>query len=164
MLRTHLERRRHGEVERLDGRVRLRRSLLDRCDRPVGGARQDPGEQAGLVLEQLVDGRRSHAGCGGDLLDRDGVIPALLQHHDRTCIEQCRSPGGPRPGGLHVVRDGQRDQISCWPELRYGGDGLLELGRLLVTLRGNVAKTVAGLPDHAAYVARYCGAADAAAG
>ena len=34
-----------------------------------------------------------------------------------------------------------------------------ELDRLLGTLRGRVRDTVAGLPEHAAYVARYCGAA-----
>ncbi len=33
-----------------------------------------------------------------------------------------------------------------------------ELDHLLGSLRTNVAKTVAGLPDHHAYVARYCGA------
>ncbi len=33
-----------------------------------------------------------------------------------------------------------------------------ELDRLLATLREQVARTVAGLPDHATYVARYCGA------
>ncbi|MBJ6121803.1 tryptophan halogenase family protein [Sphingomonas mollis] len=33
-----------------------------------------------------------------------------------------------------------------------------ELARLLATLRDEVGRTVAGLPDHAAYVARYCGA------
>jgi tryptophan halogenase len=38
-----------------------------------------------------------------------------------------------------------------------------ELGRLLQTLRENVSRTVASLPDHAAYVARYCAATDAAA-
>jgi tryptophan halogenase len=32
-----------------------------------------------------------------------------------------------------------------------------ELDRLLSTLRENVAKTVAGMPEHAAYVAQYCG-------
>ena len=32
-----------------------------------------------------------------------------------------------------------------------------ELDRLLATLREQVARTVAGLPDHATYVARYCG-------
>jgi tryptophan 7-halogenase len=38
-----------------------------------------------------------------------------------------------------------------------------DLARLLDTLRGNVARTVATMPDHAAYVARYCGAARPAA-
>jgi tryptophan halogenase len=38
-----------------------------------------------------------------------------------------------------------------------------ELAKLLSTLRDNVAKTVASLPDHEAYVARYCGAANASA-
>ena len=38
-----------------------------------------------------------------------------------------------------------------------------ELARLLATLRDNVTRTVAGLPDHAAYVARYCGAVRAEA-
>ncbi|QAY75273.1 tryptophan halogenase family protein [Sphingosinicella sp. BN140058] len=38
-----------------------------------------------------------------------------------------------------------------------------ELARLLETLREQVSKTVAGLPAHAAYVERYCGAARAAA-
>ena len=38
-----------------------------------------------------------------------------------------------------------------------------ELTRLLGRLRENVARTVAGLPDHAAYVAQYCGAARAKA-
>ena len=33
-----------------------------------------------------------------------------------------------------------------------------ELARMLATLRGNVARTVAGLPAHHAYVAQYCGA------
>src|SRR3546814_7641162 len=33
-----------------------------------------------------------------------------------------------------------------------------ELDRLLKMLRGQVADTVASLPDHQAYVARYCGA------
>jgi tryptophan halogenase len=32
-----------------------------------------------------------------------------------------------------------------------------ELARFLSTLRQNVARTVAGLPSHADYVARYCG-------
>ena len=36
-----------------------------------------------------------------------------------------------------------------------------EMTKLLSTIRDNVAKTVAGLPDHPAYVARYCGAANA---
>ena len=40
---------------------------------------------------------------------------------------------------------------------RLGDD---ELGRMLATLRGNVARTVAGLPEHHAYVAHYCGAGD----
>ena len=35
--------------------------------------------------------------------------------------------------------------------------------KLLSTIRDNVAQTVAGLPDHSAYVARYCGAANASA-
>ena len=34
-----------------------------------------------------------------------------------------------------------------------------ELDRVLANLRANVARTVASLPDHAGYVARYCGAA-----
>ena len=34
-----------------------------------------------------------------------------------------------------------------------------ELERLLKTIRDNVARTVAGLPQHAAYVSSYCGAA-----
>ncbi|MBO9711558.1 tryptophan halogenase family protein [Sphingomonas sp.] len=38
-----------------------------------------------------------------------------------------------------------------------------ELARLLSTIRDNVSRTVAGLPDHGAYVARYCGAATAEA-
>jgi tryptophan halogenase len=38
-----------------------------------------------------------------------------------------------------------------------------ELQRLLATLRDKVANTTASLPPHAAYVAQYCGAADAAA-
>jgi tryptophan halogenase len=38
-----------------------------------------------------------------------------------------------------------------------------ELERLLATIREQVAKTVATLPDHAAYVANYCGAVAAAA-
>jgi tryptophan halogenase len=38
-----------------------------------------------------------------------------------------------------------------------------ELTKLLTTIRDNVAQTVAGLPDHEAYVARYCGAANASA-
>lgn len=38
-----------------------------------------------------------------------------------------------------------------------------ELARLLATIREDVARTVAGLPEHGAYVARYCGAADHAA-
>ena len=38
-----------------------------------------------------------------------------------------------------------------------------ELTKLLFTIRENVAQTVAGLPDHEAYVARYCGAANASA-
>lgn len=39
-----------------------------------------------------------------------------------------------------------------------------ELGQLLETLRGSVSKTVAGLPAHDAYVARYCGASPADGG
>ena len=38
-----------------------------------------------------------------------------------------------------------------------------EMTKLLSTIRDNVAQTVAGLPDHDAYVARYCGAASASA-
>jgi tryptophan halogenase len=38
-----------------------------------------------------------------------------------------------------------------------------EVNKLLSTLRSNVEKTVASLPDHDAYVARYCGAVDASA-
>ena len=38
-----------------------------------------------------------------------------------------------------------------------------ELARLLATLRENVSRTVAGLPEHASYVARYCGAVRAEA-
>jgi tryptophan halogenase len=38
-----------------------------------------------------------------------------------------------------------------------------ELARLLKTLREQVGRTVAGLPEHAAYVARHCGAARAEA-
>ena len=38
-----------------------------------------------------------------------------------------------------------------------------EMTKLLSTLRDNVAQTVAGLPDHEAYVARYCGAVSASA-
>lgn len=38
-----------------------------------------------------------------------------------------------------------------------------ELARLLTRLRENVAKSVAGMPQHAAYVAQYCGAAPAEA-
>ncbi len=38
-----------------------------------------------------------------------------------------------------------------------------ELERLLATLRDNVARTVASLPQHAAYVAQYCGATRAEA-
>jgi tryptophan halogenase len=38
-----------------------------------------------------------------------------------------------------------------------------ELTKLLSTIRDNIAQTVAGLPDHEAYVARYCGAANASA-
>jgi tryptophan halogenase len=38
-----------------------------------------------------------------------------------------------------------------------------ELQRLLVTLREKVANTTASLPPHAAYVAQYCGVANAAA-
>jgi tryptophan halogenase len=33
-----------------------------------------------------------------------------------------------------------------------------ELDRLLSTLRDDVSRTVTGLPEHAAYVAQYCGA------
>jgi tryptophan halogenase len=35
-----------------------------------------------------------------------------------------------------------------------------ELERFLSTIRDNVARTVSGLPEHGAYVARYCGAAE----
>ena len=38
-----------------------------------------------------------------------------------------------------------------------------ELEHLLATLREQVSRTVAALPDHGAYVARYCGAQDVAA-
>jgi tryptophan halogenase len=38
-----------------------------------------------------------------------------------------------------------------------------EMANFLTAIRESVAKTVAGLPDHAAYVARYCGAAGASA-
>ena len=38
-----------------------------------------------------------------------------------------------------------------------------ELARLLATLRENVSRTVAGLPEHASYVERYCGAVRAEA-
>jgi tryptophan halogenase len=38
-----------------------------------------------------------------------------------------------------------------------------EMTKLLSTIRDNVAQTVAGLPDHEAYVARYCGALSASA-
>jgi tryptophan halogenase len=38
-----------------------------------------------------------------------------------------------------------------------------EMTKLLSTIRGNVAQTVATLPEHAAYVARYCGALSASA-
>jgi tryptophan halogenase len=38
-----------------------------------------------------------------------------------------------------------------------------EMDKLLSTIRDNVARTVAGLPDHEAYVARYCGAVSASA-
>ncbi len=38
-----------------------------------------------------------------------------------------------------------------------------ELAKLLATIRGNVARTVGGLPQHAAYVAQYCGSAPAQA-
>jgi tryptophan halogenase len=38
-----------------------------------------------------------------------------------------------------------------------------ELARLLTMLRENVSRTVSSLPDHAAYVAQYCGAARAEA-
>jgi tryptophan halogenase len=38
-----------------------------------------------------------------------------------------------------------------------------EMTKLLSTIRGNVAQTVAGLPEHSAYVARYCGALSASA-
>jgi tryptophan halogenase len=38
-----------------------------------------------------------------------------------------------------------------------------EMTKLLSTIRDNVARTVAGLPDHEAYVARYCGALSASA-
>jgi tryptophan 7-halogenase len=38
-----------------------------------------------------------------------------------------------------------------------------ELARLLATIRDNVARTVAGLPAHGAYVARYCSASSAQA-
>jgi tryptophan halogenase len=34
-----------------------------------------------------------------------------------------------------------------------------EVSKLLSTIRDNVAQTVAGLPDHSSYVARYCGSA-----
>jgi tryptophan halogenase len=34
-----------------------------------------------------------------------------------------------------------------------------EMNKLLSTIRDNVARTVEGLPEHPAYVARYCGAA-----
>jgi tryptophan halogenase len=38
-----------------------------------------------------------------------------------------------------------------------------EMTKLLSTIRDNVARTVAGLPDHEAYLARYCGAISASA-
>jgi tryptophan 7-halogenase len=38
-----------------------------------------------------------------------------------------------------------------------------EMAKLLSTIRNNVAQTVAGLPSHEAYVARYCGSANASA-
>jgi len=38
-----------------------------------------------------------------------------------------------------------------------------EMTKLLSTIRDNVAQTVAGLPQHEAYVARYCGAVSASA-
>jgi tryptophan halogenase len=38
-----------------------------------------------------------------------------------------------------------------------------EMTKLLWTIRDNVARTVGGLPDHEAYVARYCGALSATA-
>ena len=38
-----------------------------------------------------------------------------------------------------------------------------ELAQVFATLRDKVARTVAGLPEHQAYVAHYCGAALAAA-
>ena len=41
--------------------------------------------------------------------------------------------------------------------------GDAELAKLLATIRDNVAQTVAGLPDHPTYVARYCGASKSTA-
>jgi tryptophan halogenase len=38
-----------------------------------------------------------------------------------------------------------------------------ELTKLLTTIRDNVSQTVSGLPEHEAYVARYCGASNASA-
>jgi tryptophan halogenase len=38
-----------------------------------------------------------------------------------------------------------------------------EMTKLLSTIRDNVAQTVAGLPEHEAYVVRYCGAVSASA-
>ena len=55
---------------------------------------------------------------------------------------------GIMPGSYHPVATKMSDE---------------ELDRFLSTIRDNVARTVAGLPEHHAYVARYCGAKEAQA-
>ena len=55
---------------------------------------------------------------------------------------------GITPRGYHPIAEKLRDE---------------ELTRLLASIRDGVAHTVKSLPDHAAYVARYCGAARAEA-
>jgi tryptophan halogenase len=55
---------------------------------------------------------------------------------------------GIKPQAYHPIAEKMRDE---------------ELERFLATIRDNVTRTVAALPGHSDYVARYCGAARAEA-
>ena len=129
--------------------VVLVESLELEFDSGLGVLTGETGAGKSILLDSLGLALGARADVG---LVRSGedaaAVSAELQLPADHPVHELLAEQGIEPRAWHPIAEKLRDD---------------ELDRLLGMIREGVARNVAGLPDHEAYVARYCGTAPAAA-